>query len=57
MQTKAIAAGMAAGAAAGMLGYFFTSASSSEKTRLKKRTVKAMHAIGAMLDSVSDMLH
>ena len=57
MQTKAIAAGMAAGAAAGMLGYFFTSASSSEKSRLKKRTVKAMHALGAMLDSVSDMLH
>ncbi len=57
MQIQAIAKGMALGAAAGMVGYLVSSAGSSEKSRLKRRTVKAAQAIGAMLDSVADLLH
>ncbi len=56
MQMQAIAKGMAVGAAAGMLGYLISSASSGEKTKLKRRTVKAAHAIGAVMNSVSEML-
>ncbi len=57
MQLQAIAKGMALGAAAGVVGYFVSSASSSEKSRLKRRTVKAAQAISAMLDSVADLIH
>lgn len=57
MQTMAIAKGMAVGAAAGMVGYLLSSASSTEKSRFKRRTVKAAHAIGAVMDSVADFLH
>lgn len=56
MQVQAIAKGMALGAAAGMIGYFVSSADSSEKSRLKRRTVKAAQAVGAMLGSVADIL-
>lgn len=56
MQMQAIAKGMAVGAAAGMLGYLISSTSSGEKTKLKRRTVKAAHAIGAVMNSVSEML-
>lgn len=56
MQMQAIAKGMALGAAAGMIGYFVSSASSSEKSKLKRRTVKAAHAIGAVMDSVADFM-
>ncbi len=56
MQMQAIVKGMAAGAAAGMIGYFISSASGSEKSKLKRRTVKAMHAIGAVMDSVSELI-
>ena len=56
MQMQAIVKGMAAGAAAGMIGYLVSSASGSEKSKLKKRTVKAVHAIGAVMDSVSDLI-
>ncbi len=56
MQTQAIAKGMAVGAAAGMLGYLISSASSGEKSKLKRRTVKAAQAIGAVMNSVSEML-
>lgn len=57
MQMQAIAKGMALGAAAGMIGYFVSSASSSEKSKLKRRTVKAAHAVGAVMDSVAELLH
>ncbi len=56
MQMQAIAKGMALGAAAGMLGYLVSSASGSEKSKFKRRTVKAAHAIGAVLDSVADIM-
>ena len=56
MQTQAIVKGMALGAAAGMLGYFMSSASKSEKSKLKRRTVKAAHAIGAVMDSIADFM-
>lgn len=57
MQMQAIAKGMAVGAAAGMIGYLVSSASSGEKSKLKRRTVKAVQAIGAVMDSVSELLH
>ncbi|MBR6716741.1 MAG: hypothetical protein IKI77_00130 [Oscillospiraceae bacterium] len=57
MQFQAIAKGMAIGAAAGMAGYLLSSASGAEKNRFKRRTVKAAHAIGAVMDSVADFLH
>ena len=57
MQIQAIAKGMAIGAAAGMAGYLLSSASSGERSRLKRRTVKAVHAIGAVMDSVAELLH
>ena len=57
MQMQAIAKGMAVGAAAGMLGYLVSSASSGEKSKLTRRTVKAAHAIGAVMDSVAELLH
>ena len=57
MQMQAIAKGMALGAAAGVVGYFVSTAGSSEKSKLKRRTVKAVHAIGAVMDSVADFLH
>ena len=57
MQVQAIAKGMVLGAAAGMAGYLLSSAGSSEKNRLKRRTVKAAHAIGAVMDGIADLLH
>lgn len=57
MNMQAIAKGMAAGAAAGMIGYLISTASGSEKSRLKRRSVRAVHAIGAVMDSVADLLH
>lgn len=57
MQMQAIAKGMAVGAAAGMIGYLVSSASSGEKSKIKRRTVKAVQAIGAVMDSVSELLH
>lgn len=57
MQMQAIAKGMAVGAAAGMLGYLVSSAGSGEKSKLKRRTIKAAHAIGAVMESVAELLH
>lgn len=57
MQMQAIAKGMAVGAAAGMIGYLVSSASSGEKSKIKRRTVKAAHAIGAVMDSVAELMH
>ena len=54
MQLQAIAKGVAVGAAAGMVGYLVSAAGASEKSKLKHRTVKAVHAIGAVMDSVTD---
>ena len=56
MQTQAIMKGMAVGAAAGMAGYLISSASKSEKSKLKRRTVKAVHAVGAVMDSIADFM-
>jgi len=56
MQTQAIIKGMAVGAAAGMAGYLISSASQSEKSKLKRRTVKAVHAVGAVMDSIADFM-
>lgn len=55
MQLSAIAKGIAIGAAAGMAGYLVSNASENDKNRLKRRTGKAAHAIGAMLDSAADL--
>lgn len=57
MQMQAIAKGMAMGAAAGVVGYFISTASAGEKNRLKRRTVKAAQALGAVMDSIADFLH
>ena len=56
MQFQAITKGMAVGAAAGMVGYLVSSASKSEKSKFKRRTVKAAHALGAVMDSVADLM-
>ena len=56
MQTQAIIKGMAVGAAAGMAGYLISSASKSEKSKLKRQTVKAVHAVGAVMDSIADFM-
>jgi len=57
MQLSAIAKGMAVGAAAGTVGYFVSAASGREKAKLKRRTVRAVHAIGAVMESIADFLH
>ena len=57
MQLQAIAKGMALGAAAGMAGYLLSSAGSSELKRLKRKTCKAVRAIGAVMDGVAELLH
>jgi hypothetical protein len=57
MQLQAITKGLAVGAAAGMVGYLVSAATGSEKSRLRRRTVKAVHALGAVFDSISDILH
>lgn len=54
MQFSAIAKGIAVGAAAGTVGYFVSTASASKTARLKRRTVKAVHALGAVMDSVAE---
>lgn len=56
MKLSSVAVGTAVGAAAGALGVFLTG-SMSGKSKLKRRTVKAIHAVGAMMDSISDCLH
>ena len=55
MQLQAIAKGVAVGAAAGMVGYLVSAAGASEKSKLKPRAVKAVHSIGAVMDSVTDL--
>ena len=55
MQLQAVVKGAAVGAAAGMVGYLVSAAGSGEKSRLKRRTIKAVHALGAVMDSVSDL--
>ena len=57
MQLQAIAKGMALGAAAGMAGYLLSSAGSGERRRLKRRTVKAVRAVGSVMDGLADLLH
>ncbi|MBE6846588.1 MAG: hypothetical protein IJC75_05700 [Oscillospiraceae bacterium] len=57
MQYKALAKGVALGVTAGTVGYFLSRATTGEKNRLKRRTVKAVQAVGAVWDSVSELLH
>ncbi len=57
MQYRALAKGVALGVTAGTVGYFLSRASAGEKNRLKRRAVKAVQAVGAVWDSVSDLLH
>lgn len=56
MKLTTVALGTAMGAAAGMLGILI-SGGMNGKSKLRRRTVKAMHAIGAVMDSISDYLH
>ena len=57
MQLSAIMKGFAVGAAAGTVGYLPTASSAGEKHRLKRKTVRAARAIGAVMDTVADMIH
>lgn len=57
MQLQAVAKGAALGAAAGMAGYLLFAATGSEKSRLKRRTVRAIRSLGAVADSISDIMH
>ena len=57
MQLQAIAKGMAVGLTAGAVGYFITAASGHEKSKLKRRTVRAARAVGAVMDAVADIMH
>jgi len=57
MQIGAITKGLALGMAAGAAGYFISVSSAHEKSKLKRKTVRAAHAIGAVMDAVADMLH
>jgi hypothetical protein len=54
MQLSAIAKGVAVGAAAGTVGYFVSTASGGKKARLKRRTLRAVHAVSAVMDSIAD---
>ena len=56
MQLSAMLKGLALGAAAGTVGYLFTASSDREKSRLKRKTVRAAKAIGAVMDTVADMI-
>lgn len=55
MQLSAIAKGIAIGAAAGTVGYLASRVTDGEKNRLKRRTVRAAHAVGAVMESVADL--
>ena len=55
MQLSAIAKGFAIGAAAGTVGYLASRVTDGEKNRLKRRTVRAAHAVGAVMESVADL--
>ncbi len=57
MQLQALAKGMAVGVAAGAVGYLVSNATAGEKSRLKRRTIRAVRAIGAVMDSAADFLH
>lgn len=59
MQTKSLwkdmAAGLIAGAAVGTAGFLLSNATYSKKARLKMRTARAIHALGDVMDSVTDL--
>ena len=57
MQFSAMLKGLAVGAAAGTVGYLLTASSDREKNRLKRKTIRAARAIGAVMDTVADMMH
>lgn len=57
MQLSAMLKGLAVGAAAGTVGYLLTASSDREKSRLKRKTIRAARAIGAVMDTVADMMH
>lgn len=56
MKVKTIITGISVCAAAGTIAYALTSASSSQKRMLKKRTGKAMHAIGEMAEGIAQIM-
>lgn len=56
MQIQAIIKGAAVGLAAGTVGYFVSTAARSDKSKLKRRTVRAVHAVGSVMDSIADMM-
>ncbi len=57
MQYQSLAKGIALGIAAGTVGYLVSNANRAEKARLKSRTVKAVRAVGAVMDSIGDFMH
>ncbi len=57
MQLQAMTKGIAVGLTAGAVGYIITAASGHEKSKLKRRTVRAARAVGAVMDAVADLLH
>lgn len=56
MQIQAIIKGAAVGLAAGTVGYIVSTAARSDKSKLKRRTVRAVHAVGSVMDSIADMM-
>lgn len=56
MKLTTVAVSTAMGAAAGALGLWITG-SMTGKSKLKRKTAKAIHAVGAVMDSITDYLH
>lgn len=56
MKIKTIITGISVCAAAGTVAYALTAASSAEKRMLKKRTSRAMNAIGEVAHGIAQIM-
>ncbi|MBQ8120516.1 MAG: hypothetical protein IJ172_07060 [Ruminococcus sp.] len=56
MKIKMIITGISVCAAAGTVAYALTAASSAEKRMLKKRTSRAMNAIGEVAQGIAQIM-
>ncbi len=56
MNVKAIAKGVAAGTATGLVCYALTSAGSKKKNNIKKNAGKALKAAGSVLEDITSIM-
>lgn len=56
MQINAMLKGIAAGAAVGTVCYMVAGSTNKQRKHLKRSTGRALHAVGAVIEGVSDMM-